>query len=483
MSGTPTAGGTSTFIVQVTDASARTATQALGLVVSASLTITTTTLPGGTVGTSYSQQLSAAGGATPYTWAVTSGSLPAGLSLGSGGVISGTPTAAGSSTFTVRATDAASRTATLSLTLTVSASLTISTTSLPAGIVGTAYDQQLEAAGGTTPYAWTVAAGTLPAGLSLSPGGVLSGSPATAGSVTFTVQVTDAASRTDVQSLTLTVSSSLGITTSTVPDGIVGASYSQQLSASGGVPPYAWSVTSGALPDGLSLSAGGILSGIPTVPGNSTFTVGVVDGGAGSVSHEFILAIVAPLGITTTSLPPATSGTAYGQPLEATGGRAPYTWRVAGGTLPGGLILGSTGMVSGIPTMAGDYGFTIQVADGGSRTAAQALSISVVAGPAAQLVWLQQPTTTDVGDAISPAPQVRVEDKAGNPLDVPDPVAMSISRPSRVEFSGSSTNVATTVAGVATFDNLRIADAEKNVRLRATVGGIVSAESAMFRVK
>ena len=484
ISGTPTAAGSSTFIVQVTDGSSRTATRGLTLSVSASLDVTTTTLPGGTVGSSYSQQLSAAGGTTPYSWTVSSGSLPAGLSLSSGGVISGTPTAAASPTFTVRVTDAASRSATQELTLTISASLTVSTTTLPAGIVGTAYSEQLDAAGGTTPYTWTVTSGTPPAGLSLSSTGLLSGTPATAGSVTFTVRVTDAASRTDTQSLTLTVGSSLSISTATLPDGVVGASYSQQFSASGGAPPYTWSVTTGTLPDGLSLSPAGLLSGTPTAPGNSSFTVGVADGGAGSASRGFTLAVVAPLGITTTSLSSATSGTAYSEIVEATGGSPPYAWSVASGSLPPGLSLGNTGMLNGTPTTAGDYNFTIQIADGGSRTATQTFSISVVAGAAAQIVWLQQPTNTDHNDAISPAPRVRVQDTAGNAVDVTEPVAMSISRPSdHVEFSGSSTNSASTVSGIATFNNLRIADAEKSVRLRASVGGIASPESANFRVR
>ena len=430
VSGTPTTAGSSTFIVQVTDGSSRTATRALTLLVSTSLSVTTTTLPGGTVGSSYSEQLSATGGATPYSWTVSSGSLPAGLSLSSAGVISGTPTAAGSPTFTVRVTDAASRTATQALTLTISSSLAISTTTVPAGVVGAAYSQQLVAAGGTTPYTWTVSSGAPPPGLTLGSNGVLSGTPTTAGSVAFTVRVTDAASRTDTQALTLTVGSTLSIATLTLPDGVVGASYSQQVSATGGAPPYTWSVTTGALPDGLSLSPAGLLSGTPTAPGSSTFTVGVADGGAGSDSRQFTLTVVAALGITTTSLPSGTSGTAYSQVLDATGGSAPYAWSVTGGSLPAALTLGSTGVVSGTPTTAGDYSFTVQVADGGSRTATRALSISIVAGAPAAIVWLQQPTDVDVDQAISPAPQVRIQDIAGNALNVTAMVEMEISRPS-----------------------------------------------------
>ena len=482
VSGTPAAAGSSTFIVQVTDAASRTATKALTLVVSTSLAITTTTLPAATLGTNYSQQLSAAGGATPYTWSVASGSLPPGLGLSGAGVIAGTPTAAGSPTFTVRVTDAASRTTTQELTLAVIASLTITTTTLPGGIVGASYDQQLTAAGGTTPYTWTVSSGAPPPGLGLSSTGVLSGTPTTAGSSMFAVRATDAASRTDIQALTLTVSSSLSIIITALPDGTVGTSYSQQLSATGGTPPYTWSVESGTLPDGVSLSPDGVLSGTPTAPVNSSFTVRVGDTGAGSATQALMLTVVAPLVITSTLLPSATSGTAYSQTLAATGGSAPFAWSVATGTLPGSLTLSSAGVLSGTPTTAGDYSFVLRVTDGGLRTATQALSIAVVAGAAAQIVWVQQPTNTVVNVAISPAPGVRVEDTAGNAVNAVL-VDMSISWPAGAQLGGSGTNSAETVKGVASFNSLLIPASEQAVRLRASIGNITSVESDTFSVQ
>ena len=165
-------------------------------------TITTSSLPAGTVGTAYSQSLSASGGTTPYSWSVTSGSLPAGLSLGSGGTISGTPTSAGTSTFTVQVSGGG--TATKSLSITVNpASLQVTTSSLPAGTVGTAYSQSLSASGGTTPYSWSVTSGSLPAGLSLGSGGTISGTPTSAGTSTFTVQVSGGGTAT--KSLSVTV--------------------------------------------------------------------------------------------------------------------------------------------------------------------------------------------------------------------------------------------------------------------------------------
>src|ERR1039457_5011044 len=292
------------------------------------LQITTTSLPAGTVGVAYSQALGASGGSPPYSWAVASGALPAGLSLSAGGTLSGTPGTAGSSSFTVRVTDSASASATAALSLTINpTALGITTSSLPAGIVGVAYAQALGASGGTPPYTWSVASGSLPAGLSLAAGGTLSGTPGTAGSSSFTVRVTDSASASATAALSLTINpTALGITTSSLPAGIVGVAYAQALGASGGTPPYTWSVASGSLPAGLSLAAGGTLSGTPGTAGSSSFKVRVTDSASASATAALSLTInPTALGITTSSLPAGIVGVAYAQALGASGGTPPYT--------------------------------------------------------------------------------------------------------------------------------------------------------------
>src|SRR5207253_321791 len=119
--------------------------------------------------------LAAAGGTVPFAWSVSVGALPAGLSLSAAGVISGKMGAAGTSNFTVQVTDSGSQTATKALSITITLSLTITTASLTPGVAGVAYSQNLEAAGGTAPFAWSVSVGALPAGLSLSAAGVISG--------------------------------------------------------------------------------------------------------------------------------------------------------------------------------------------------------------------------------------------------------------------------------------------------------------------
>jgi hypothetical protein len=169
------------------------------------LSLTTATLPDGYAGTAYSQTLTATGGKAPYSWSVTAGTLPAGLALSSAGVISGTPTTAGISTFTVQITDANSVKAGKSLTIAINAALSCATATLPDCYLGTTYNQTLTAVGGKAPYSWSVIDGTLPAGLALSSAGVISGTPSNAGNSSFTVQVTDVNNATATKALSITV--------------------------------------------------------------------------------------------------------------------------------------------------------------------------------------------------------------------------------------------------------------------------------------
>ena len=145
------------------------------------LSVTTTVLPAATVGVAYSAILAASGGVLPYTWS-WSGTLPAGITLSTAGVFSGTPTAADSSSFSVTVTDGrpiASAPVTPSLTVNPGSHVTVTTTSLPTGTVGSPYSATLAATGGTPPYTWTYT-GTLPAGIVLSTAGVFSGTPTAA---------------------------------------------------------------------------------------------------------------------------------------------------------------------------------------------------------------------------------------------------------------------------------------------------------------
>ncbi|GEM_PF-2479389 len=396
ISGTPTTAGNSNFTVRVTDANSAFDDEALSIVVSAAPIVTTTTLPNGTVGGSYSQTLAASGGTAPLIWSLTSGALPAGLTLNSNtGVISGTPTTAGTSNFTIRVTDISSAFDDQALSITISVGLTITTTGLSGATLTAAYNQTLAASGGTAPFTWSITSGALPAGLALnSSTGVISGIPTTAGTSNFTVRVTDANSAFDDQALSIVVSAAPVVTTTTLPNGTVNGSYNQTLAASGGTAPFTWSITSGALPAGLNLnSSTGVISGIPTTAGNSNFTVRVTD--INSAFDDQALSIVVnvmPV-VTTTTSPNGTVGGAYSQTLAASGGTAPFTWSITSGALPAGLTLNSnTGVISGTPTTAGTSNFTVRVTDINSAFDNQALSIVMNAIPVV--------TTTTLPDGI-----------------------------------------------------------------------------------
>lgn len=366
--GKPTAAGPSTFTAQVTTGT-ETVTQSLTLVVRARLEIATDTLPTGATLTGYSTTLTATG-ASSYAWAITAGSLPTGLSLGTDGTISGTPTTAGVSSFTVTVTDNLSRTEskTFALGINQTPPLAIVTASLDSGEVDTAYTAELQATGGVGSHAWSLASGTLPVGLSLKSDGTLTGIPTTAGSRTFTVRVTTGG-ETATRQLTLVVRAQLEISTVTLPSGGTLVPYSRTLAATGGTT-YSWAVTAGSLPAGLSLSVAGVLSGTPTVAGASSFTVTVTDNFARTQSRAFALGIAQspPLTIITAALDNGEVGIAYTEHLQATGGVGARTWSVSSGSLPPGMTLQADGMLTGIPTTAGPSTFTVRVTTGGETT-------------------------------------------------------------------------------------------------------------------
>jgi hypothetical protein len=157
------------------------------------VTITPSKLSTGTIHARYHRKLSAHGGTAPYRWKKTSGTLPAGLTLSSAGTISGRPHTAGTSTFTVTASDSATPVVTASKTYRLTVHLAVHPVALPHGKVGSPYHQKLQASGGKHPYHWKRLSGSLPAGLSLSKSGAISGKPHKAGATTFTVKVTDSA--------------------------------------------------------------------------------------------------------------------------------------------------------------------------------------------------------------------------------------------------------------------------------------------------
>ncbi len=175
-------------------------------------------------------------------------------------------------------TDANWQSATQATSITISLGVSTTFAAPPAAVAGIAYTDTLTATGGTAPYTWSVNAGTLPPGITLSSAGVLSGTPTTTGSYPFSVNVIDKNNGIATASITLVVGAGLSLTFGTPPGGQVGVAYTDTLTATGGTTPYTWSVSGGTLPAGITLNAStGVLAGTPTAGGTSNFTIKVTD--------------------------------------------------------------------------------------------------------------------------------------------------------------------------------------------------------------
>ena len=246
--------------------------------------------------------------------------------------------------------------------------------SLPSGAVNVPYSATVHVTQGTgtQPFAFSIVSGSLPAGLTMNEGGKISGTPTTIGTFTFTVQVKDGNSLTGTKILSINIRGAVSIVAAALPGGTVGVPYSATVTATGGVLPYTWSVISGTLPAGLTLTS---------ECGRYRHDFRHADDSSGprpSPSRWPIRRARPPqerppslsifiegfLTITTTSLPTGYVSILYDTQLMVTGGTPPYQWTLSSGTLPPGLTLTpATGVISGTPTTTGSYPITVQVVD------------------------------------------------------------------------------------------------------------------------
>jgi hypothetical protein len=233
--------------------------------------------------------------------------------------------------------------------------------------------------------------------------------------------VSDSAGANFSQAFVITIQTGLTITTnSPLPNALVGLAYSQQLQATT-TESLTWSVISGSLPSGITLSSGGLLGGTPSTLGLFTFTVQVTNGGAQQVAAQtFRLQVLSTLVITSTAtLPNGTLAALYTTMLSASGGVGPYTWKQTNGALPDGLTFTSAGMISGTPTRIGVFTFTVLALDSSNLAATGVFTISVAAAPTGSLSLVNLPDTSN------PAQQV--------------PIGLSLSAPQANALSGSLT--------------------------------------------
>jgi hypothetical protein len=296
VSGIPAAAGAFSFTIAVSDATSASTTRSCGLSVTPALIISDRALPEGSVGVTYNAALDTSGGTPPYTWALTAGSLAPGLFLDpTSGRIAGAPSAAGTFRATIRVTDAAGIAVERDVAIVVTAGISITACPDPVAEQGRLYTSGLSVFGGAPPFVWSIAAGTLPAGISLEgSSGILSGMPRTIETANFTLAVSEAGGRSATRACSVAVAApALSIETASLPAAVIGAAYVFELRAAGGVAPYGWRIVEGAVPAGMDLTSQGLLQGAPEAEGEYSFTVQVTDG-QNTVSARSFSLTVAP---------------------------------------------------------------------------------------------------------------------------------------------------------------------------------------------
>ncbi|MEQ8275482.1 MAG: putative Ig domain-containing protein [Deltaproteobacteria bacterium] len=328
------------------------------------IVITTTSLPNGEIGTYYEAALNQVGASTPV-WRVVQGALPAGLSIESDGLIFGTPTAATTSSFVVECSGDGLEPVTQGLTLTIDGATTgirLTSSSLPAATVGAAYMAQLEATGGTAPYAFQVISGA-PSWLTVVSTGEATGTPDAAGVSMMTVSIVDGLGDNAVVPLSIeAVAAGPLVLTSALAAAVVGRPYSAAL-VTGGRPPY--TVTVDAAPPGFAVDGSGLLAGTGTMVGSFTMNVSATDADGGSVSGALTLDVseLTALELVTSDVSVRINAD-NDVLLMARGGVPPYTWQIQSGSLQPGLTFDATrGAIVGMPTEVATTTIAVSVFD------------------------------------------------------------------------------------------------------------------------
>lgn len=358
----------------------------------------------GSVYSNSSTAMSATGGSAPYSYEFT-GTLPAGVGLTSTGVFFGTP-ASGSGTFgvgtnytvNIRARDSLGRPSALKvLTLNV----VVTTPSVVAGtlanaVLGSTYSQTLSATGGRPPYTFAITAGSLPTGITLNPNGTLSGSAATSATCPanqFTVRVTDFLNNISAASLKcITTVNGVSVTNTSFPVIVIGQNYSATITAAGGTSPYSFSQTGSPLPN-INSSTGALSGFTNNAVGDYETFLTVSDSSSPQLTNtrSYTFKVRNLLTINAATPPRAATGVAYnggsGYQLTASGGQTPYTFAIDSGSLPTGMSMSSSGLISGTPAYytasnGGSYTINVKASDAlGQVTSSTPVIVNVSVPP------------------------------------------------------------------------------------------------------
>jgi len=379
ISGTPTNAAPFSFTVTAAEAGGLTTSMSYSGTSVTAPSITTPVLATPILTRTYNVQIAETGGTGTIVFSF-SGTLPTGLSLSPAGVLSGTPTQPGNFAFSVTAADANGLSSSPQpYNVNVSAGPAITTASLNTMVLNHFFSQTIAETGGTGTITYSVSAG-LPGGMSLSPAGILSGTPNQAGTFNFTVTVTDINLLAGSQPYVVTIVPAPVITTASLTTPVLTKPYTPvQIGETGGTGTITFS-TSGNVPPGMGVGASGVFSGTPTQAGTWNFTVTATDVNGLFGSQNYSLPIAAAPAITTTSLPTPVLNVFYSAQIGETGGTGTIAFG-SPGPLPVGLTLTTGGLLSGTPNAPGTFGFTVTATDVNGLSGSQPYNVTVIPFP------------------------------------------------------------------------------------------------------